>query len=126
MPDPNEKWEDNVPGPWYVDKSCIFCGLCPQLAPENFRESEDGTHDLVYKQPENDEEKSPVRRRRGPVPPCRPSATTARLINPPRHPAAAPGVLFAATGDRHQRCLSPGLSPAPHLAEFCPRPTLRP
>jgi ferredoxin len=58
MPDPNEKWEDNVPGAWYVDKSCIFCGLCPQLAPENFRESEGGTHDLVYKQPENGDEKA--------------------------------------------------------------------
>lgn len=56
MPDPNEKWEDNVEGKWYVDKSCIFCGLCPQLAPENFCESEDGTHDVVYKQPENDDE----------------------------------------------------------------------
>ena len=32
--------------------------LAGGFAPENFRESEDGTHDLVYKQPENDEEKA--------------------------------------------------------------------
>ncbi len=56
MADPNEKWEDNVAGKWYVDKTCIFCGLCPQLAPNNFKESDDGTHDYVYKQPETPEE----------------------------------------------------------------------
>ncbi|GIK53964.1 ferredoxin [bacterium] len=58
MADPNEKWEDNVPGKWYVDKTCIFCGLCPQLAPSNFKESDDGTHDYVYKQPETPEEEA--------------------------------------------------------------------
>ena len=56
MADPQDRWEDNVPGPWYIDKSCILCGLCVELAPENFRESEDGDHDVVYKQPENEEE----------------------------------------------------------------------
>ncbi|HOE12909.1 MAG TPA: ferredoxin [bacterium] len=56
MPDRNEKWEDNAPGPWYVDKSCIVCGLCVELAPNNFREGKDGDHDVVYKQPENAEE----------------------------------------------------------------------
>ena len=58
MADPAEKFEDNVAGKWYVDQSCILCSLCPQLAPENFRESEDGTHDYVYKQPENEEEEA--------------------------------------------------------------------
>ena len=61
MADPEEKWEDNVRGLWYVDKSCIFCGLCPQLAPENFQESEDGTHDYVYKQPADEEEEEQCR-----------------------------------------------------------------
>lgn len=56
MADPTDRWEDNAPGPWYVDKSCILCGLCVELAPDNFRESEDGDHDVVYKQPENNEE----------------------------------------------------------------------
>ena len=51
-----EAWEDNVPGPWYVDKTCILCSLCVQLAPNNFKESEAGDHDYIYKQPEGDEE----------------------------------------------------------------------
>ncbi len=58
MADPNDKWEDNAPGPWYVDKTCIMCGLCVELAPDNFKESEDGDHDIVYKQPETDEERA--------------------------------------------------------------------
>ncbi|MFG0316817.1 MAG: ferredoxin [Planctomycetota bacterium JB042] len=53
-----ERWEDNIAGAWYVDKSCILCSLCVDLAPNNFKESEAGDHDMVYKQPENDEEKA--------------------------------------------------------------------
>jgi ferredoxin len=51
-----ERYEDNVPGAWYVDKSCILCSLCVDLAPNNFKESEAGDHDMVYKQPASDEE----------------------------------------------------------------------
>lgn len=56
MADPGEKWEDNVPGAWFVDKSCILCSLCVDLAPNNFKESSAGDHDMVYKQPVSDEE----------------------------------------------------------------------
>ncbi len=56
MPDPNDRWEDNVPGVWYVDKQCILCSVCSDVAPNNFKESDDGEHDICYKQPENDEE----------------------------------------------------------------------
>lgn len=56
MADVNDKWEDNVGGAWYVDKQCILCSLCCELAPNNFKESEAGDHDFVYKQPDNDEE----------------------------------------------------------------------
>ena len=52
MADLNEKWEDNVPGKFYVDKECILCSLCSDLAPNNFKESGEGDHDIVYKQPE--------------------------------------------------------------------------
>ncbi|NUP89625.1 MAG: ferredoxin [Candidatus Sumerlaeia bacterium] len=58
MADVGEKWEDNVAGPWYVDKSCILCSLCVDLAPNNFKESEAGDHDFVYKQPETPEEEA--------------------------------------------------------------------
>ena len=56
MADKSRKWEDNVPGKFYVDKECILCSLCSDIAPENFRESDEGDHDLVYKQPAGDEE----------------------------------------------------------------------
>lgn len=51
-----EAWEDNAPGAWYIDKTCILCSLCIQLAPNNFKEADAGDHDIVYKQPEGDEE----------------------------------------------------------------------
>ncbi len=56
MADKTQKYEDNVPGAYYVDTECILCSLCVDLAPNNFRESEDGDHDVVYKQPENEDE----------------------------------------------------------------------
>lgn len=56
MADINEKWDDNVAGKWFVDKSCILCSVCATVAPDNFRESEQGDHDIVYKQPSNDQE----------------------------------------------------------------------
>lgn len=56
MADPSIKYEDNVPGKYYVDQTCIFCNLCESLAPDNFRACDDGTHDIVYKQPENQAE----------------------------------------------------------------------
>lgn len=56
MADKNDRYPENVPGKFFVDRTCIFCGLCSSIAPNNFKESEDGTHDFVYKQPENDEE----------------------------------------------------------------------
>ena len=45
------RFADNVPGPWYVNEDCISCLLCSELAPENFRLSDDGDHNIVYKQP---------------------------------------------------------------------------
>lgn len=56
MAEVEERWEDNKEGAWYVDKQCILCSLCVDLAPANFKESDDGDHDVVYKQPETDEE----------------------------------------------------------------------
>ncbi|MFT7618381.1 MAG: ferredoxin [Planctomycetota bacterium] len=58
MADADEKWEDNITGEFYVDKECILCSLCVDVAPENFKEADDGDHDVVYKQPENDEERA--------------------------------------------------------------------
>lgn len=40
----------NVPGPYFVDRTCIDCGTCYQLAPDTFAEGDD--HARVYAQPE--------------------------------------------------------------------------
>jgi glyoxylase-like metal-dependent hydrolase (beta-lactamase superfamily II)/ferredoxin len=40
---------DNVPGRFFVDRSCIDCQICHQLAPETFRARGDQT--VVYWQP---------------------------------------------------------------------------
>lgn len=56
MADKNNKWEDNVPGKFYVDKECILCSVCSDAAPNNFRMSDDEDHDICYKQPESEDE----------------------------------------------------------------------
>ncbi|MED5330451.1 MAG: ferredoxin [Planctomycetota bacterium] len=51
-----DKYDDNVDGAFYVDKQCILCHLCSDIAPDHFKESEDGDHDTVWHQPESDED----------------------------------------------------------------------
>lgn len=51
-----ERYSDNVPGNWYVDKKCILCSVCSEAAPSNFKESPEGNHDIVFKQPESPQE----------------------------------------------------------------------
>ena len=65
MADRNDKYEDNVGGTtvingkkysFYVDRECILCSVCSDCAPDNFCVSDDDDHDIVYKQPENEDE----------------------------------------------------------------------
>ena len=65
MADKNDKFDDNVGGisivngkkvSFYVDFECILCSVCSDAAPNNFRVSDEGDHDICYKQPENIEE----------------------------------------------------------------------
>jgi ferredoxin len=56
MADSSLKFEENVPGKWYVDENCIACDSCMSIAPDHFVMSEDGSHAFVSKQPENAEE----------------------------------------------------------------------
>lgn len=42
-------YPDNVPGPLFVDASCIDCGTCYGMAPALFREA--GDHSAVHRQP---------------------------------------------------------------------------
>ncbi len=57
MANPNDKFADNVDGEFYVDESCITCGLCMEKAPYNFTFIVGDKHARVNKQPETDEEK---------------------------------------------------------------------
>lgn len=56
MPNRNDKHPENVPGPWYVDTSCIICGMCDEYAPATFRVANDGSQNIVYRQPVADAE----------------------------------------------------------------------
>ena len=56
MADSENRLEENVEGSYYVDDSCIACGVCVNEAPDNFTMNDDGTHAYVFKQPENSEE----------------------------------------------------------------------
>ncbi len=56
MADHREAAPENVPGRWYNDNACCNCGLCPMLAPSIFRESADGTHSFVWRQPMTSQE----------------------------------------------------------------------
>lgn len=51
MANPSNKYDENVPGKFYVDKECIACDACILAAPENFGMNEDDGHAFVKKQP---------------------------------------------------------------------------
>lgn len=57
MADKTNKYEDNVPGPFYVDKECINCDACVLVAENHFKLDEKDGHAFVYRQPETEEEK---------------------------------------------------------------------
>jgi ferredoxin len=46
-----DRLPQNVPGPFYVDASCVDCGLCPSLAPAIFRRHQDTGYSHVHQQP---------------------------------------------------------------------------
>jgi ferredoxin len=56
MADPNHRVPENVPGAWYVDDSCICCGLCADQAPTVFKANADFTNNYVHHQPSTPEE----------------------------------------------------------------------
>lgn len=58
MADKSNSWEDNASGKWYVDKNCILCGVCVDVAAENFKEADSGDHARLVKQPANPTEEA--------------------------------------------------------------------
>ena len=57
MADPKDKFDDNAPGPYYVDATCIDCDVCRDTSPTNFTRNDDGQYSYVFKQPETEEER---------------------------------------------------------------------
>jgi ferredoxin len=58
MPDPLERVKENVPGPFYVDSTCIDCDVCRDTAPNNFTRCFKNAYSYVSKQPENETERT--------------------------------------------------------------------
>lgn len=56
MADKTAKTPGNVPGPWYVDSTCIACELCVGTAPAVFAMADDSSAAFVAKQPAPGEE----------------------------------------------------------------------
>ena len=56
MADRTLKTPNNVPGPFYVDETCIDCDLCRETAPQFFRRDEVEGVTYVWKQPATAEE----------------------------------------------------------------------
>lgn len=61
MADSDNKHPDNAPGPYYVDDSCISCGVCIETAPDNFDLDDYTDQAYVFKQPENRDERDECR-----------------------------------------------------------------
>lgn len=52
-----EEYTENVPGIYYVNKSCIVCGNCVATAPDNYAFTEGDKHAYMYNQPDGEKEK---------------------------------------------------------------------
>ena len=56
MPDPSNRVEENIAGPFYVDSTCIDCDVCRETAPTNFVRSFKHGYSYVGRQPQNEAE----------------------------------------------------------------------
>ena len=61
MADINDKWPENAPGKFFVDRTCIACDACCIAAPDNFKMNEDDGHAYLSKQPEGGSEEDQCR-----------------------------------------------------------------
>jgi ferredoxin len=51
MAEPTQRVPENVPGRFFVDRTCIDCELCRETAPENFTRQDDDGYSYVFRQP---------------------------------------------------------------------------
>jgi ferredoxin len=56
MAEPTQKYPENVPGPYYVDDTCIDCDQCRSNAPRFFARQDTNGYSYVHRQPVTDEE----------------------------------------------------------------------
>lgn len=56
MADKNDKFPENTPGKYYVDRSCIACDACCIAAPQHFKMNEDDGHAYLILQPSSPSE----------------------------------------------------------------------
>ncbi len=56
MPNILDRLPQKVSGRFYVDSSCIDCGLCPSTAPSHFRRDDEIGQSFVFRQPETPDE----------------------------------------------------------------------
>lgn len=61
MANRNDKNPGNVPGPFYVDTTCIDCDMCRELAPDSFRRDDDRGVSFVFRQPSTEHELAQAR-----------------------------------------------------------------
>ncbi len=61
MPNKTDKWEENAPGKFYVDKTCIACDACVLAAGDNFKMNENDGHAFLAKQPSTPQEEDQCR-----------------------------------------------------------------
>lgn len=61
MPNKEDKWEENAPGKFYVDKTCIACDACVIAACDNFKMNENDGHAFLSKQPASPDEEDKCR-----------------------------------------------------------------
>ena len=56
MANKENRWPENAPGKFYVDKDCIACDACVTTAPNNFAMNEDDGHAFLKRQPDSQDE----------------------------------------------------------------------
>lgn len=61
MADRTDKVPGNVPGRYYVDRSCVPCNLCLDEAPALMKASDDGDFAMFVRQPETPADEAQAR-----------------------------------------------------------------
>jgi len=61
MADRDRKAPGSIEGRYYVDRGCIDCALCPEIAPDIFRSDLVEGYVYVFRQPESPEDKDRCR-----------------------------------------------------------------